>query len=42
MLMLLCLLPSYFVKPRFPEHFVYEVVQIRDAQDQNLIRLFPA
>lgn len=30
-----------FVKPRFPEHFVYLSLEVRDAADQNLIRLFP-
>jgi serine/threonine/tyrosine-interacting protein len=30
-----------FVKPRFPDHFVYLPIELRDAQDQNLIRLFP-
>jgi hypothetical protein len=30
-----------FVKPRFPEHFTYLALEVRDAQDQNVIRMFP-
>jgi len=30
-----------FVKPRFPEHFAYLALEVRDAQDQNVIRIFP-
>jgi len=29
------------VKVRFPEAFIYKILEIRDAQDQNLIRIFP-
>lgn len=32
---------SHLVKPRFPEQFVYLVLDIRDASDQNLITIFP-
>lgn len=32
---------SHLFKPRFPEHFVYLIQDIRDADDQNLIRIFP-
>ncbi|GAA6004056.1 uncharacterized protein JCM10292_005858 [Rhodotorula paludigena] len=32
---------SHLFKPRFPEHFVYSIQDIRDADDQNLIRIFP-
>ena len=34
-------LNRHLVKPRFPESFNYKVLEIRDAQDQNLIRIFP-
>lgn len=30
-----------FVKPRFPDNFVYLALEVRDSLDQNLIRLFP-
>lgn len=30
-----------FVKPRFPDHFTYLALEVRDAADQNVIRLFP-
>lgn len=30
-----------FVKPRFPEHFKYLALEVRDAADQNLIQIFP-
>jgi hypothetical protein len=32
---------AFSVKPRFPEHFVYMVLDVQDTEDQNLIRLFP-
>ena len=32
---------AHLVKPRFPHDFVYLSLEVRDAQDQNLIRLFP-
>ncbi|GAA6055509.1 hypothetical protein JCM3770_006295 [Rhodotorula araucariae] len=32
---------AHLFKPRFPEHFVYLIQDIRDADDQNLIRIFP-
>jgi hypothetical protein len=32
---------SHLVKPRFLQDFNYKVLEIRDAQDQNLIRIFP-
>lgn len=34
-------LNRHLVKPRFPDAFNYKVLEIRDAQDQNLIRIFP-
>jgi hypothetical protein len=33
---------AFSVKPRFPEHFVYMVLDVQDTEDQNLIKLFPA
>ncbi|KAJ8296381.1 Serine/threonine/tyrosine-interacting protein A [Rhodotorula toruloides] len=32
---------QHILKPKFPEHFVYLIQDIRDADDQNLIRIFP-
>ena len=33
---------AFSVKPRFPDHFTYMVLDVQDTEDQNLIRLFPA
>jgi len=33
---------AFSVKPRFPDHFGYMVLDVQDTEDQNLIRLFPA
>jgi len=32
---------AYSVRPRFPEHFKYLVLDVKDSEEQNLIRLFP-
>ncbi|GAA5928618.1 hypothetical protein JCM3775_004583 [Rhodotorula graminis] len=32
---------AHLFKPRFPDDFVYLIQDIRDADDQNLIRIFP-
>lgn len=32
---------AFSVRPRFPEHFRYMVLDVEDNEDQNLIRLFP-
>lgn len=32
---------AFSVKPRFPEHFEYLVLDVEDNEDQNVIRLFP-
>ncbi|TFK40725.1 protein-tyrosine phosphatase-like protein [Crucibulum laeve] len=32
---------AFSVKPRFPEHFQYMVLDVEDNEEQNLIRLFP-
>jgi len=32
---------ALFIRPRFPNDFVYKLLDVRDAPDQNLIRLFP-
>ena len=32
---------AFSVKPRFPEQFVYLVLDVEDNEEQNLIRLFP-
>ncbi|KAI0031905.1 protein-tyrosine phosphatase-like protein, partial [Vararia minispora EC-137] len=32
---------AFSVKPRFPEHFQYMVLDVSDTEEQNLIRLFP-
>lgn len=29
------------MRPRFPEHFQYKVLDVQDSEEQNLIRLFP-
>ncbi|GAA5830927.1 hypothetical protein JCM11251_005081 [Rhodosporidiobolus azoricus] len=42
---ILCIAESreqHLFKARFPENFVYHIQEIRDADDQNLIRIFPA
>ncbi|GAA5916420.1 hypothetical protein JCM6882_001556 [Rhodosporidiobolus microsporus] len=42
---ILCIAESreqHLFKARFPETFVYHIQEIRDADDQNLIRIFPA
>jgi hypothetical protein len=33
---------AFSVRPRFPEHFRYMVLDVEDNEEQNLIRLFPA
>lgn len=33
---------AFSVKPRFPDHFRYLVVDLADSEEQNLIRYFPA
>jgi len=33
---------AFSVKPRFPEHFQYMVLDVEDNEEQNLIRLFPS
>ncbi|TFK91956.1 phosphatases II [Polyporus arcularius HHB13444] len=32
---------AFSVRPRFPEHFHYMVLDVQDSEEQNLIRLFP-
>jgi len=32
---------AFSVRPRFPEHFRYMVLDVEDSEEQNLIRLFP-
>ena len=32
---------AFSVKARFPDDFVYMVLNVQDTEDQNLIRLFP-
>jgi len=32
---------AFSVKPRFPAHFKYLVLDVEDSEEQNLIRLFP-
>lgn len=32
---------AFSVRPRFPEHFTYLVLDVRDREEQNLIHLFP-
>ncbi|KAF9046505.1 protein-tyrosine phosphatase-like protein [Panaeolus papilionaceus] len=32
---------AFSVKPRFPDHFNYMVLDVEDNEEQNLIRLFP-
>jgi serine/threonine/tyrosine-interacting protein len=32
---------AFSVRPRFPEHFRYLVLDVQDNEEQNLIRLFP-
>ncbi|OCH91884.1 phosphatases II [Obba rivulosa] len=32
---------AFSVRPRFPEHFKYKVLDVEDNEDQNLIRRFP-
>ncbi|KAH9942911.1 protein-tyrosine phosphatase-like protein [Amylocystis lapponica] len=32
---------GFAVRPRFPEHFQYMVLDVEDTEEQNLIRLFP-
>ncbi|KAF8635865.1 hypothetical protein AX15_000055 [Amanita polypyramis BW_CC] len=32
---------AFSVRPRFPEHFKYLVLDVQDNEEQNLIRLFP-
>ena len=32
---------AFSVKPRFPDHFVYLVLDVQDNEEQNLISLFP-
>ncbi|KAM5534952.1 hypothetical protein V8D89_011325 [Ganoderma adspersum] len=32
---------AFSVRPRFPEHFQYMVLDVQDSEEQNLIRLFP-
>ncbi|GAA6009877.1 hypothetical protein JCM11491_000849 [Sporobolomyces phaffii] len=41
---ILCIAESreaHLVRAKFPEHFQYLIQEIRDADDQNLIRIFP-
>ncbi|CCM01897.1 uncharacterized protein FIBRA_03968 [Fibroporia radiculosa] len=33
---------AFSVRPRFPDHFQYMVLDVEDSEEQNLIRLFPA
>ena len=32
---------AFSVRPRFPDHFTYLVLDVQDNEEQNLIRLFP-
>ncbi|CAL1713354.1 unnamed protein product [Somion occarium] len=32
---------AFSVRPRFPDHFQYMTLDVRDNEDQNLIKLFP-
>jgi len=32
---------AFSIKPRFPDHFTYMVLDVEDNEEQNLIRLFP-
>ena len=32
---------AFSVRPRFPDHFTYLVLDVEDNEEQNLIRLFP-
>ncbi|THV03828.1 phosphatases II [Dendrothele bispora CBS 962.96] len=32
---------AFSVRPRFPDHFIYLVLDVEDNEEQNLIRLFP-
>ncbi|GAA6038510.1 hypothetical protein JCM8097_004605 [Rhodosporidiobolus ruineniae] len=32
---------QHLFRPKFPDNFVYHIEEIRDADDQNLIRIFP-
>ncbi|KAI0826874.1 phosphatases II [Trametes gibbosa] len=32
---------AFSVRPRFPDHFQYMVLDVQDNEEQNLIRLFP-
>lgn len=32
---------AFSVRPRFPEHFQYLVLDVEDSEEQNVIRLFP-
>ncbi|KAK7464647.1 hypothetical protein VKT23_003891 [Stygiomarasmius scandens] len=32
---------AFSVRPRFPDHFLYLVLDVEDNEEQNLIRLFP-
>ncbi|KAL5520019.1 hypothetical protein ACEPAG_1679 [Sanghuangporus baumii] len=32
---------AFSVKPRFPDHFIYLVLDVQDNEEQNLIGLFP-
>ncbi|KAJ8518104.1 hypothetical protein ONZ45_g4785 [Pleurotus djamor] len=32
---------AFSVRPRFPDHFKYLVLDVQDNEEQNLIRLFP-
>lgn len=32
---------AFSVRPRFPDHFTYMVLDVEDSEEQNLIRLFP-
>lgn len=32
---------AFSIRPRFPDNFVYLVLDVKDNEEQNLIRLFP-
>jgi serine/threonine/tyrosine-interacting protein len=32
---------AFSVKPRFPNQFIYMVLDLEDNEEQNLIRIFP-
>jgi hypothetical protein len=32
---------AFSVRPRFPDHFKYLVLDVEDNEEQNVIRLFP-